>query len=161
MPAFSTNIHVVNNKKCAIVPIFIAEGAQLEKAHDNNIQGIVAKGLVDTGATMTCVTKNLAEKLNLNPIGTILQSTASHQNVQTNSYSIITMIMKEEYSELFNDKSKKTEKKAFPISSPSRIQAGEFTNSKGSDIEVLIGMDIISLGVMIINGHDNRLTMAF
>ena len=49
-----------------------------------------------------------------------------------------------------------------PMSNPTVIEASEFVGfGESSNVNVVIGMDIIQQSVLIIAGHDKRLTMSF
>ena len=117
------------------------------------------RGLIDTGATITCVTKELANGLELKSLGSRPMASASHI-VQSDIYRVVIVIaidLPSQIAEGNNLKSFETR----PMSLPSIIEASTFSKSHENDVDVLIGMDVIRSSVLIYNGHDNRLTMSF
>lgn len=166
MPSFSTNIRKnPANASCPIVPVFIGDASQvdgkIEEGHQGQVQVGQYTGLLDTGASVTCITRQVAEQMKIRALGTRPMSTASHQ-VDTTIYRLFVVIAIDLPQEKIKP-SKDEKLKYVPMSVPTVVEACEFVNHSGDvpAIDVLIGMDIIMTSVMIINGHDNRLTMSF
>ena len=90
------------------------------------------EGLLDTGATQSCISPEVAKRLQLEPIGIRpVQSATGVSLVSTYSVSIV----------------------VFPESDPvtalcQHVNAAEFTPPRGLD--VLIGLDIISQGTLVV-----------
>ena len=166
MPSFSIDINKTNGNLRIIVPVLIGDASEVpassqkEQPQRINISGEIVSGLVDTGATMTCVTADFAKRLKLTPCGTREMMTASHRNIKTNSYRIsVVIVIHGQVTPVIKSDIKPNV--VLPMSAPAIIEAGEFVNAGKGDVEVLIGMDIIRMSVMTITGHDNRLTMSF
>lgn len=93
----------------------------------------------DTGATGTCISKEVVDKLNLKPIGKILIRTPSGQGY-ANSYLVnIDLNNEVRFSNL-------------------KVMDSEI-GSQG--IDVLIGMDIISQGDFSVSNFDNKTYFSF
>lgn len=94
-------------------------------------------GLWDTGATGTCISKNVAEQLRLAPVGTTVMHTAAG-TITTNRY-IVNIELPNEI--------------AFPFV--------EVYEAELHDTDVLIGMDIITSGDIALTNPDMRTTFTF
>ena len=174
MPSFSTQIHKHSNGRSLrpLVYVLIGDASKIPDNLNNKqesqqklpqIPVLKFTGLVDTGATMTCITKNVAEKLKTTPLGTAPMTSASHRRVYANIYRLLVIVAIDSFPPTNPPTTEKQQPQplTFPMSQPSILQASEFVNSGKGDIDVLIGMDIIQKSVFTITGHDNRLTMSF
>lgn len=90
------------------------------------------EGLLDTGATNSCISSEVVRRLQLEPIGKRSIHTAAGESV-VNNYSVSVVVFLE--------------------SDPAtvlcqHVNAAEFTPSPGLD--VLIGLDIISQGILVV-----------
>ena len=101
MASFSTSLRVKDGPVRPIVPVLIADASEIpthnEESSSQNIPPVTVKltkfkWLIDTGATMTCVTRELAEKLKLKPLGTRPVSSASESKVDKNIYRLMIII---------------------------------------------------------------------
>lgn len=94
--------------------------------------------LLDTGASLTCISPKVARALGVRPIGMVPVSSASHPNLPTNTYLIHIGIV-------------------FPdlIVWRSNIQVLEFQLATGSPYEMLLGRDLICQGALTVSfdGH--------
>ena len=103
-----------------------------------------AKALIDTGATSSCISNNLAQKLKLNPIAKSEMKTASGE-CKTNVYEVILLIPKHE-----------VKLKEGKVTSANLVDITEF-HVKAMEIaenlafDVIIGMDIIQRGSLYIS----------
>lgn len=108
--------------------------------------------LWDTGATHSCISEKLIKKLGLIPYRTAIAKTAKHK-YETNVYAV-TII-------LFNEKD---ERVIFPFISASE---GIFTNEdeqndiSKQEIDVIIGMDIITKGDFAITNLNGKTIFSF
>lgn len=93
----------------------------------------------DTGATGTCISKELVDMLNLMPTGKVKVSTPSGIGVM-NKY-VINLILNNE------------------IRIPNLIVMDSEIGKQG--IDVLIGMDIISMGDFAVSNYDGRTQFSF
>lgn len=90
------------------------------------------EGLLDTGATQSCVSPEVARRLQLEPIGIRpMQSAAGVSLVSTYSVSIVVFLEIDPVTVLCQ-----------------HVNAAEFMPPQGLD--VLIGLDIISQGVLVV-----------
>jgi predicted aspartyl protease len=96
--------------------------------------------LVDTGASNTCISKRLADRLNLEIVGGGLMDTAGGL-CEANQYEI-DLLMRNNVS--FNN-----------------IRVMEFTCSEDKLFDILIGMDILTLGDLAITNHNHRTVLSF
>jgi predicted aspartyl protease len=108
---------------------------------DDNTSGVKSqvKALFDTGATQTCITQELANFLNLNPIGKTQINTANG-TIDVNVYKIKIGLP----FPVSNNKIR--------IEAPEEILAVEVSNNPMW--KIIIGMDIIQKGLLIVdNGN--------
>lgn len=167
MPSFSTPLEKSSSGFLRpVVPVAIIDASRLapastRSAHEQtgSYQGRVVRGLVDSGASITCITAALADELKIPSHGQRAMASASERNVQKNLYRIAVIIMA--HGQVTVPDTTQPQNIMSPISAPSIVEASEFVNLGEGDVEVLIGMDIIKLSVMTISGHDQRLTMSF
>jgi len=97
------------------------------------------RGIWDTGATSTVITKNVVDALNLKPTGQTYVNTASQSNLLVDTYLI----------DLF-------------LSNSLRISGVQVTVGVITDgVDCLIGMDVISLGDFSITNFNKKTTMSF
>ncbi|MEI0843535.1 retropepsin-like aspartic protease [Brachyspira pilosicoli] len=100
---------------------------------------VQARALFDTGANKSCITTNVANKLNLIPICKVPLTTAS-DTIDTNKYIIKLSL-------------------PFPSSDPyilkmSEILQLEVMETKDNpNFDIIIGMDIISRGILILSDN--------
>ena len=104
----------------------------------NPVTKIHIKAIWDTGAERSLITKEVADKLNLKPISKGLMSTPSDENVPTNIYIV----------NIFLPNTARI----------TGIRAFEGTLKSG---DMLIGMDVISLGDFAITNLNGRTMFSF
>lgn len=97
----------------------------------------------DTGATSSCITQNVVSKLDLKPIS-ITKMTSSGGVFDRNVYLVNIYL---------------PNKVAIPFVKV--IEVSDLTQDVNDKIEVLIGMDIISMGDFSITNKDNRTCFSF
>lgn len=112
----------------------------LSKMRDNNIpmQPKMWQGVWDTGATGSCITQRIVDDLKLTPIGKSQISTANGLKI-VNTYLV-------------------------DVGLPNNVIIPNIVVScadLGSDLDLLIGMDIISLGDFAITNVNGRTTFSF
>ena len=117
--------------------IGISEPTLPNQAIDPNFQPVFYHGIWDTGATGSVITENVAKNLNLKPIGMTLVSTAGGQVLQ-NEYFVNIYLPNKIY-----------------------VPNVKVTEGKLSNIDILIGMDIISLGDFSVTNHEGKTVMSF
>lgn len=100
---------------------------------------IPVKAQWDTGATGTCISKEIVEKLNLLPTGKVKVSTPS--GIGTMNKYIISLILNNE------------------VRIPNLIVMDSEIGKQG--IDVLIGMDIISIGDFAVSNFEGRTQFSF
>lgn len=100
---------------------------------------IPVKAQWDTGATGTCISKELVDKLNLLPTGKVKVSTPS--GIGTMNKYIINLILNNE------------------VRIPNLIVMDSEIGKQG--IDVLIGMDIISIGDFAVSNFEGRTQFSF
>ena len=160
MPAFSTPATVDGELLRLIVPVLVTDASKVESdSAGGEKETFKFRGLIDTGATISCVTEELVKTLKLWPTGQRTMATASHI-VETSIYRVIITIAADLPGQV-TEESNLEDTKPWPMSNPSVVEASTFARVVGEDADVLIGMDIIQKSVLIYNGSDNRLTMAF
>lgn len=131
MPKF---ILPINNQNQLIATVFIILDDNMPP--QNTLQ---ARALFDTGANVSCITEGAAKHLRLRPIGKIPITTASN-NIFFNKYKIKLSL-------------------PFPTQDPTTVRMSEILNIEVSEIknnpnfDMIIGMDIISLGILIVSGN--------
>lgn len=94
--------------------------------------------LWDTGSTMTVISAELADKLNLEPVGEMLAETAGGKYV--------------------------AKKYIVSLSLPNRLNIENVMISSGKlgpGIDILIGMDIITLGDFAVTNYNNKTVFSF
>lgn len=121
-----------------IFPVTISQSKTLCQKFKLNSDNIDVYALLDTGASVTCISQSLAAKLKLKIIGRGMMNTASGLQ-ETNQY-IIELIMQNN----------------LPFTN---IRAWEFIGNKKFDI--LIGMDIVTLGDLSITNADKKTVLSF
>ncbi len=96
--------------------------------------------MIDTGATGTVIRQGLANKLNINPVGTMLMHTPSSNNVLCYQFDV---------------------QLVFPnnVNVPSIIVSE--APLQGQHIQCLIGRDLLQHSVLIYTGYDNSFTLSF
>ena len=136
-------------------------GQEVDTGKERNFS--IVKGLLDTGATGSCITQSLARKIGVKPL---IQKrrvhTASGEEMRSVYRVIIQMLW--ESDRIIDDKNtgnKKIERIISPASGLSVIDASEFTNKGEGDVDVIIGMDIIGESTMIVLGHEKLVILAF
>jgi hypothetical protein len=94
--------------------------------------------LLDTGASLTCISPKVAQALSVKPIGMIPVSSASHPNLPTNTYLI-------DIGVVFGGL----------VLWQANIQVLEFQPATGSPYEMLLGHDLICQGALTVSfdGH--------
>jgi predicted aspartyl protease len=96
--------------------------------------------MIDTGASGTVISKGIADKLGINPVGTALVNTPSSENVSCNQFDV-QILLPENIS----------------FSSIVVIE----TPLQGQHIQCLIGRDILQKGILIYTGYENSFTLSF
>ena len=94
--------------------------------------------LWDTGSTMTVISDELASKLNLEPVGEMMAETAGGRYV--------------------------AKKYVISLHLPNRLNIENVMISSGKlgpGIDILIGMDIITLGDFVITNYNNKTVFSF
>lgn len=94
--------------------------------------------LWDTGSNMTVISENLAREMNLEPVGEMYANTAGG-NFKFNKYVI-------------------------SVSLPNRLNIENIAIAGGNlnkDIDILIGMDLITLGDFAITNYNNKTVFSF
>jgi predicted aspartyl protease len=109
--------------KSILMPVVVRQAKALCRRFDLQSDFVDVYALLDTGASDTCISKSLAAKLGLKAIGRSVMNTAGGLH-EVNQYWI-DLSMRNNVSFV-------------------NIHAAEFTGNKRFDI--LIGMDIITLG---------------
>ena len=114
----------------------------LQKMNINPIsaKAIKLSAMIDTGASGTAISKGVFDKLEINPVGTVLINTPSSTNVSCNQFNV-------------------------QIIFPNNVSISSIVVTEaplqGQHIQCLIGRDILQYGVLIYNGHDNSFTLSF
>jgi predicted aspartyl protease len=121
-----------------LMPVVIQQSKSICQAYHINSDAVDVYALLDTGASVTCISQTLADKLNLKTVGQGIMDTAGGIH-KTNLY-YIDLLMRNDISFI-------------------NIQAMEFTGSKRFDI--LIGMDILTLGDLAITNAGQRTVISF
>lgn len=105
---------------------------KFNKVKDNYV------ALWDTGSTMTVISTELAEKLNLEPVGDMIAETAGGKYI--------------------------AKRYIVSLSLPNRLNIENVMISSGKlgpGIDILIGMDIITLGDFAVTNYNNRTVFSF
>jgi len=121
-----------------IIPAVITQSKLLCKKFNLNSESVDIHALIDTGATVTCISKSLAKKLKLKVVGQGMMNTASGMQ-KTNQY-LIDLQMQNNIS--FEN-----------------IRAVEFIGNIKFDI--LVGMDILMLGDLAITNAKQQTVTSF
>lgn len=160
-------MHQVGAAFRPVVPVIVYDadkvdnqGRPLQK-DPSKIQMEAVPALLDTGATMTCVTKKLADRLGLTVRGTRPFSSASHRDVMKNIYHLVLIICVDIKVAVKDQPENAPTSGLVPMSLPARLEVGEFVNNHEDDVQVIVGMDVIMRGMMSVVGHDRRITLAF
>jgi predicted aspartyl protease len=126
-----------------VVQVEIAVGQHLEvvlKAQNQPIPPLVrATALIDTGASSSVISEDMAQRLNLQPIGTTSISTPSCHGVRCFEYAVRLMLPN------------------------SVVVAASVIGAPlaGQSIQCLIGRDILQHGVLVYIGYTNSFTLSF
>jgi predicted aspartyl protease len=120
------------------MPVIIRQSKSLCRQFNLSSESVDVYALLDTGASNTCISKRLADRLNLEVVGNGMMDTASGL-CETNQY-YIDLVMRNNVS--FTN-----------------IRAVEFTGDKVFDI--LIGMDILTLGDLAVTNAHHRTVVSF
>lgn len=113
--------------------------AALKAAGGTVPPAITAQALIDTGASGSVITKQLAQQLGLQPVGTRLVNTASGVNVQTTAYAVRLGLSPQVNFE---------------------TTATEAEEIKAQGLDVLIGRDVLSRAVFVYIGYMNQFTIS-
>ena len=125
--------------KQLIVPMKFTHGSALPPMPPTDHQFIEGSALIDTGASHTAIREDIPVQLGLLPIGKVLVNTPSSTNVTCNQY-LARLI--------------------FPnnmIVDNIRVTA----MSSAQSIHCLIGMDILSHGVLVYDGPNKSFSLTF
>ena len=101
----------------------------------------VFKALVDTGASLTCLTKNVVGAAGLEPVGKVPISGVSGQTFHHTYLFYVAFTVKTEGRNI-----------AETHLVGSAVQGAEFIAPRG-DFDVLLGMDILSVGSLAVEGN--------
>jgi predicted aspartyl protease len=124
--------------RAILMPVIVRQSQSLCKRYNILSHPIDVYALVDTGATNTCINKRLVDRLNLEIVGDGIMDTANGL-CESNLY-YIDILMRNNVSF-------------------ANIRAMEFTSDKMFDI--LIGMDIITLGDFAITNAEHKTVVSF
>ncbi len=126
-----------------------------------NMRGKSVRGLLDTGASCTAISAKLAQELRLDSAGITAMDSASQRETQTAFYEIAVQIkqrvVNKNISATGDDEFINVSDKS--LSEVYFIRAIEFVGA--NDYDVLIGMDVISSGLLIVSGFDKKITISF
>jgi predicted aspartyl protease len=122
------------------MPVIIRQAESLCRLFNLPSNTVDVYALVDTGASNTCISKQLADKLDLEIVGGGLMDTAGGL-CEANLYEI-DLIMRNNVSF-------------------SNIRAMEFTSADNRAFDILIGMDILTLGDLAITNHNHQTVLSF
>ncbi len=169
MPILSLPLN--SKSKSPILPhVFIGDAKEIPPPNLGNskpvsisIKGALFKALLDTGASGTCISKKVVDKLGLSPIGKTTINSASHAGHVVSCYTVVVRIthqqvIKEKVSS--DGKIVSQDIVNSSISRPHIIEVVDF-EAVGQEVDALIGMDIISTGLIVLSGPDKRLTISF
>ena len=119
-----------------LLQIAVLPGGHLNKAIQSNaeespigVMGAPVNGLLDTGADHTCVSRSLAQKLNLRPSGKVSVSGATGAS-EMNQYMIDLLLQFGQISNAITEH-----------------VVTEFTSNSTTAYDMLVGRDIICRGV--------------
>jgi predicted aspartyl protease len=124
--------------RAILMPVIVRQSKYLCEQYNLPSNPVDVYALIDTGATNTCINKRLVDRLNLEIVGDGMMDTAGGL-CESNLY-YIDLLMRNNVS--FTN-----------------IRAMEFTSDKIFDI--LIGMDIITLGDFAITNAGHRTVVSF
>ena len=99
------------------------------------------KALVDTGASLTCITKNVVDAVSLEPVGKVPISGVSGQTFHHAYLFQVGFTVQAEGRNI-----------AETHLIGSAVQGAEFIAPRG-DFDVLLGMDILSVGSLAVEGN--------
>jgi predicted aspartyl protease len=100
---------------------------------------VPASLLVDTGASNTVIQSGIAQRLGLQPVGTVRVNTPSSANVECPQYSVRLLLPKG------------------LVATVTAIEAP----LQGQNIHGLIGRDLLQHGVLVYLGTENQFTLSF
>lgn len=122
----------------------------------NQVKEYVA--LIDTGATSSIITEEVAKELDLTPVGTASYMSVSHEKNECTTYDLFCGISVDE-----RIKMEIKDGMPFPTTTaqliPTRIIVGTSDAIKLQGIHMLLGMDIISMGQLSITKDSFILTI--
>jgi predicted aspartyl protease len=121
-----------------LMPVIVTQAKSLCQQFNLPSYSADVYALIDTGASNTCISRRLANRLNLEVVGSGMTHTASGLR-KTSRYSI-DLLIRNNVSFV-------------------NIQATEFIGNEVFDI--LIGMDIITLGDLAITNAQHRTVISF
>lgn len=129
-------------------PIATTFLAELKLAEDNKLSKVENKdkiiqcnALIDTGATISVISKKIIEDLKLKPISETIVGSVSHNNQKTSVYTVhMGIAVNERIVPTPQGLRQNTEIIWFPIS----VVAGEAIHEQG--IDCIIGMNVITAG---------------
>lgn len=142
MPSFTAqipNLHGIGPVVELRVAVGSAAEVALKKSNTPVPTPIIAKGMIDTGATGTVIQAGIAAQLGLNPVGVTLINTPSSQNVTCYEYNV---------------------RLVFPNNVIVECTAIEVP-LRGQHIQCLIGRDVLAHGVFIYIGYTNTFSLSF
>ncbi len=160
-----------SNSKRPIIPnVFIGDAKEIPAPNLGNskpvsisIKGALFRALLDTGASRTCISKKVVDTLGLPSVGQTTINSASHAGHVVSCYTVIVRIT---HQQVINKKVSPEGKIVSQdivnssISRPHIIEVVDF-EAVGQEVDALIGMDLISTGLIVLSGPDKRLTISF
>lgn len=166
MALLTANLFSKADNRPILKHIWIAESYNIENkpkmTQDEMLShGVFVKGLVDTGSTRTCISKSIANKHNFRVLAQVPVTSASHESTNTNLYKVAVFIADNKVigAKKMKDGKLIADTRTSIVSRPLMLPALEFAGDKSFD--VIVGMDIISRGLLIVSGFEDRVTIAF
>jgi predicted aspartyl protease len=111
----------------------------LKKENRKTPPPVSAHAMIDTGATGTFIREDLVEILDIKPVGAVMFSTPSSDNVKSYEYLIRLLFPN------------RVDVETIAIAAPLR----------GQHIQCLIGRDVLKHGVFIYTGYTETFTLSF
>jgi len=139
MPTTSQKIHTFRLKHNRIANVIVTPvEICTPSGSEETVKRIQTKGIWDTGASHTVITKNIIDQLELKSIGITKVNTASESDKEVNTYLVDVHLNNLVFIGL-------------------QVTVGKIT----SGIDCLIGMDIINMGDFSITNFQGKTCMSF
>lgn len=143
-----------HNNKQLFINVAIVAPAVIDAVNQNKDPGRVEmfKALVDTGATSTCITKAVADKVGLVPIGKVPVHGVAGVSYHNNYLFHVGFTFQQPLpvGTEVDAKAPKPKWNAHFLADP--IQGAELKIG-GDAFQVLLGMDVIASGALVVNGN--------